>query len=99
MAMSGEDVVYVSNRGMITIPLKIREKHGIKPGSKLMFLEIDGAIEIIPYRKVEEMEAACTTSLEQMSRSSIKITTPKSGSRTAMRKRRLDTGLHGRFTS
>jgi hypothetical protein len=34
----------------------------------VLFIEIDGAIEVIPIRSKEEMEAACTTTIDQMSR-------------------------------
>jgi AbrB family looped-hinge helix DNA binding protein len=58
----------VNKRGMVTIPKDIRERFGFKEGSRISFMIIDGALEIIPYRTIEEMEAACTISKEEMAR-------------------------------
>ena len=60
--------VIVNRRGMITIPAALREKYGIYEGSRVAFVEIDGKIEFIPIRSIEEMESACTASLEESSK-------------------------------
>ncbi len=60
--------VIVNKRGMITIPAALREKYGIIEGSRIAFVEIDGKIEFIPVRNVEEMESACTATLEESSK-------------------------------
>ena len=63
---SSSNIVTLNERGMVTIPLEIRKKFNLKKGSKAIIMEIDGNIEIIPLRTVEEMEAACTISRERM---------------------------------
>ena len=60
--------VIVNKRGMITIPAALREKDGIKEGSRITFVEIDGKIEFIPIKNVDGMESACTASLEEISK-------------------------------
>jgi len=49
-------------------PLEIRKKFGLVKGSKVAIIEIDGKIEFIPLKSVEEMEAACTVPAERMAR-------------------------------
>jgi hypothetical protein len=49
--------------------IELKKKRKASPEPKFMSMEVDGTIELIPYRTIEEMEAACTISLEQMSRS------------------------------
>jgi AbrB family looped-hinge helix DNA binding protein len=56
----------VNKRGMVTIPKTIRDRFGFKEGSRISFMVIDGALEIIPYRTIEEIEAACTITKEEM---------------------------------
>jgi len=38
----------MTNRGMITIPSKIRKKLGFKDGKKFMVIEEEGSVRIIP---------------------------------------------------
>ena len=40
---------------MVTIPSSIRRKYGIKEGDKVQFVEIDGAVMMIPVRSLTEM--------------------------------------------
>ncbi len=56
----------INKRGMVTIPKAIREQFGLEEGSKITFVTIDGALQVIPLRSIEEMEAACTVTREQM---------------------------------
>jgi AbrB family looped-hinge helix DNA binding protein len=58
----------VNKRGMITIPKAVREKFGLKEGSKISFVVVDGVLEVVPYRSIEEMEAACKNTKEEMER-------------------------------
>ena len=58
----------VNKRGMVTIPKDIRERFGFKEGTRITFMIIDGVLEIIPYRTIEEIKAARTISKEEMSR-------------------------------
>jgi AbrB family looped-hinge helix DNA binding protein len=58
----------VNKRGMVTIPKAIRDRFGFKEGSRISFMVIDGALEIIPYRTIEEIRTACTATKEEMER-------------------------------
>jgi AbrB family looped-hinge helix DNA binding protein len=40
--------VTVSQKGWVVIPADLRKKYGIKPGSKLQFVDYGGALELIP---------------------------------------------------
>ncbi len=40
--------VTVSAKGWVVIPADLRKKYGIKPGSKLQFVDYGGAMELIP---------------------------------------------------
>jgi len=51
-------VVQMSPKGQILIPKKIREKHGIKPGSNVQILEEPGGIIIKPAPE-DPIAAAC----------------------------------------
>jgi AbrB family looped-hinge helix DNA binding protein len=46
--------VTVSSRYQITIPKKIREELGIRPGQKLQVLAISGCIELMPIEPIEK---------------------------------------------
>jgi len=50
---------------MITIPKGIRKKYGIKPGTEVAILEIDGNITIFPILSIEELEASRTIKLSE----------------------------------
>ena len=39
------DVAYVTSKGQLVIPARLRRKYGIKPGTKVRFIE--GELEII----------------------------------------------------
>ena len=40
--------VTVSAKGWVVIPAELRKKYGIKPGSRLRFVDYGGALELIP---------------------------------------------------
>jgi AbrB family looped-hinge helix DNA binding protein len=40
--------VTVSQKGWVVIPAELRKKYGIRPGSKLQFVDYGGALELIP---------------------------------------------------
>lgn len=53
----------VTSKGQITIPIKIREKHGIKPGTVLEFDEDSSALKIkksIDAKAWDEFRASAT---------------------------------------
>jgi AbrB family looped-hinge helix DNA binding protein len=45
----------VTSKSMITIPSSLRRKYGIKNGDKVQFVEVDGAIMMIPVKSLTEM--------------------------------------------
>jgi AbrB family looped-hinge helix DNA binding protein len=45
----------VTSKSMVTIPAKIRRKYGIKDGSKIEFVELDGSILMIPLKSLKEL--------------------------------------------
>ena len=45
----------VTSKSMITIPSSLRRKYGIKDGDKVQFVEVDGAIMMIPVKSLGEM--------------------------------------------
>jgi AbrB family looped-hinge helix DNA binding protein len=45
----------VTSKSMVTIPSSIRRKYGIKEGDKVQFVEVDGALMMIPVRSLTEM--------------------------------------------
>lgn len=40
---------------MVTIPSAIRRKYGIKNGDKVQFVEVDGAVMLIPVKTLAQM--------------------------------------------
>ena len=42
---------------MVSIPVRIREKYGIREGSKLEFVESDEGLLLVPVRSLAEFEA------------------------------------------
>lgn len=45
----------VTSKSMVTIPSSIRRKYGIEEGSKVQFVEVDGAIVLVPVKTLTEM--------------------------------------------
>ena len=45
----------VTSKSMVTIPSTIRRKYGIRNGDKVQFVEVDGAVMMIPVRSLSEM--------------------------------------------
>jgi len=52
------DYSYVTTKGQIVIPVKIRRHLGIKPGTKVCFIERDGEIIFQPVTK-EYLRSLC----------------------------------------
>jgi AbrB family looped-hinge helix DNA binding protein len=48
-------VVKVSSKYRIVIPQAIRKKTNLKPGQKLIVVEKDGVIHLIPQRPIKEL--------------------------------------------
>jgi len=45
----------VTSKSMVTIPVKIRQKYGIKEGMKVEFVEFEDAVLMIPLRSLKEL--------------------------------------------
>jgi AbrB family looped-hinge helix DNA binding protein len=45
----------VTSKSMVTIPASIRRRYGIKDGSKIEFVELDGSILLIPLKSLKEL--------------------------------------------
>lgn len=45
----------VTSKSMVTIPVKIRKKYGIKEGMKVEFVELEDAVMMIPLKSLKEL--------------------------------------------
>ena len=45
----------VTSKSMVTIPARIRRKYGIKEGMKVKFVELDGAVLMIPLMSLRRL--------------------------------------------
>jgi AbrB family looped-hinge helix DNA binding protein len=52
------ETAYVTTKGQLVIPAKIRRKYGIKPGTKVCFIELDGELLFQPVTK-EYIRSVC----------------------------------------
>ncbi len=52
------EAAYVTSKGQLVVPAKIRRKYGIKPGTKICFLERDHEIIFQPVTK-EYIRSVC----------------------------------------
>ena len=48
-------IVTVSSKFQVVIPLKVREKMNLKPGQKIVVIEKDGVVHLIPEKPIREM--------------------------------------------
>ena len=53
--MTARKPIIVNNKGMITIPVDIRRKHHLDPGTAVSIMEIHGHLEIIPLIEIEQL--------------------------------------------
>ncbi len=56
--MTTTKTLIVNNKGMITIPSKIREKYNLHVGSEVAFIEIDGNLTLVPVVDPEDLRKA-----------------------------------------
>jgi AbrB family looped-hinge helix DNA binding protein len=45
----------VTSKSMVTIPSSIRRKYGFVEGSKVQFVELDGAVIMVPVKTLTQM--------------------------------------------
>jgi AbrB family looped-hinge helix DNA binding protein len=50
------DIVTLSSKYQIVIPRRIRERVGLKPGTKLQVISFDDRMELVPLRPMREMK-------------------------------------------
>lgn len=48
-------VVTVSSKYQVVIPQKVREKMSLKPGQKIIVIEKDGVVHLIPEKPLKEL--------------------------------------------
>ncbi len=48
--------VTISPKYQIAIPKQIREKHNIKPGERFILVSVGDRIELVPERKMEDLQ-------------------------------------------
>jgi AbrB family looped-hinge helix DNA binding protein len=51
--MTTKEIVKITRRGMITIPLGLRKKFNLKIGSSVALIEDEGKLTLIPLKDVE----------------------------------------------
>ncbi len=51
-----EKKVTITNRGMITIPAAFRKNYGLKDGDKVLIVEDEGTLKIIPLKNIDELK-------------------------------------------
>jgi len=57
-------VVKVTNKGMITIPAKLRKKHNIKDGDKVAVIEDENGIRLVKLGDLDELRKLSYNSKE-----------------------------------
>ncbi|TFG26594.1 MAG: AbrB/MazE/SpoVT family DNA-binding domain-containing protein [Promethearchaeota archaeon] len=50
-----EKIVTITNQGMITIPSAFRKIYGLKDGDKILIIEDEGTLKIIPLKDEQEL--------------------------------------------
>lgn len=51
-----EKLVTITNQGMITIPAVFRKLHNLKDGDKVLIVEDEGTLKMIPLKELEEIQ-------------------------------------------
>jgi AbrB family looped-hinge helix DNA binding protein len=51
-------VATVTSKSMVSIPVRIREKYGIREGSKVEFVESDEGLLLVPLKSLTELRGA-----------------------------------------
>ena len=56
LSMQGAgETATVTGNGMVNIPARIKRKYSIHEGSKVLFIEQDGALLMVPLKSLREM--------------------------------------------
>jgi AbrB family looped-hinge helix DNA binding protein len=59
-----EKTVTITNQGMITIPAAFRKSFGLKDGDKVLVVEDEGSLKLIPLKSEEEIRKNSYTKAE-----------------------------------
>jgi len=51
-----KETATVTSKSMVTIPVKIRQKYGIKEGMKVEFVDLEDAVLMVPLRSLKELK-------------------------------------------
>lgn len=54
--MTTNNVVKITNRGMISIPANIRKKYNLEDGKYMMVIEDEGSLRLIPIKSTKELQ-------------------------------------------
>ena len=69
-----EKKVKITNKGMISIPAAFRRSYGLKDGDKVLIIEDEGTLKIIPLKDIDELKRKSYNTkemLDQMKKSKI----------------------------
>ncbi|KKM14329.1 hypothetical protein LCGC14_1707230 [marine sediment metagenome] len=72
--MIEEKKVTITNKGMISIPAAFRKSYGLKDGDKVLIIEDEGTLKIIPLKDIDELKRKSYNTkemLDQMKKSKI----------------------------
>ena len=61
-----EKKVTITNKGMITIPAAFRKIYGLKDGDKVLIVEDEGTLKIIPIKDLEELKKTSYSANEML---------------------------------
>ena len=61
-----EKQVTVTNNGMICIPAAYRKLYGLKDGDKVLVVEDEGVLKLIPLKELEDLRKNSYSSKEMM---------------------------------
>ena len=64
--MTPDNIVKVTNRGMITIPASLRKKYGLRDGDQVIVVEDEGILKIIPLESIESLQNRSITIKEML---------------------------------
>jgi len=64
--LTPDNIVKVTNRGMITIPASLRKKYGLRDGDQVIVVEDEGMLKIIPIESIESLQNRSITTKEML---------------------------------
>lgn len=57
--------IFVNQKGMVTLPLTMRRKHNITPGTEIAFVELEGVITLVPIRDIKATRNISKSEMEK----------------------------------